>query len=816
MSNSLNISQTTTTFSESMVYTASSVLSLSSSYPTERRLPSGEYVVHKCTGLTKYNGEFSVDTLNSCIRLSGLKYAQVKNFCSMSCALKTPVYDIYNFSYEDSVTYQRLLEVCKDPKTLGLALAGECGCFDNILSDICEIPHNSIVQTATTSSSGYSSPSATPSSSTPPSVAECPRDYVGKNKWPMGNCLESVFDSEEGWTAAGVICGAQCDLDPAVDKAWPQVFEALYVKAKKVCHSIDDFNYAFAQGCGCLNYGWVRDCTPRCQPPEGYTTMASTATTSVMSNMWSTTMSPSTSSTMSSAMYSYEHGYSTELVVTTASSATQSPESTTSGEFMGPYISWTTSIYTSKYCDEYGGCYETTITTKVPCSSETTTSSEMSTPAIYTSSSSSSSYSSSAMMTKPTTMSYPSYETNYESSMMETSSTEMSSSIATTMMSTSTSMSTTVMSTPETSWTVTVYTTKSCEECTPTTITTSVPCPPSTSTSMSSMSLTTEMSTSQMSTSNPQTSWTTTVYTTKKCEYCQPMVITTIVPCPPEVHSSSRSSMQTSTVEMPTSTTPMTSMSMSTTEAPTTQPYWTTQVYVTKSCDTCHPTTITITVPCPQTKATSIVTETCRNADCWATTILTTVIITPIPPPITMATVTYATSNAATCTCGNQIPQCTAPPGPPQEGGCAKRCNQWYLVKPTDTCDSIAETLDYQVMKTDILEWNPGCQLGCNITPGRWLCVGTLMPKRVAYATGKPSYGLRPEEYPNQPVVSTPATMVTPYPIETPQETPYPTPAGVYISTETPKQQTAVVTSFVTVGEPTQFTASAIDGAYKN
>ncbi|KAK6527669.1 hypothetical protein TWF694_004650 [Orbilia ellipsospora] len=243
----------------------------------------------------------------------------------------------------------------------------------------------------------------------------------------------------------------------------------------------------------------------------------------------------------------------------------------------------------------------------------------------------------------------------------------------------------------------------------------------------------------------------------------------------------------TSTSSSKSTTYKASSSSTITSMAPSTTSFaWTTQVYVTQSCSTCQPQTVTITVPCPQEIVTTVVTQTCANGSCSPTFVETTVTVTPAP---SMATMAYATSNSAICTCGNQIPTCTVPPGPPQEGGYAPGCNQWYQVKPGDTWESIEMSLDHKVKKKEIMTWNDGCKVDCKVTPGRWFCVGKMMGHRVPYVVGTPddsdNHGLNPDQYSNMPT-PTPSNLPVHSNSETVSTT-SPSPAGVYVSTQTPQ-----------------------------
>ncbi|KAF3928784.1 hypothetical protein ABW21_db0205229 [Orbilia brochopaga] len=122
--------------------------------------------------------------------------------------------------------------------------------------------------------------------------------------------------------------------------------------------------------------------------------------------------------------------------------------------------------------------------------------------------------------------------------------------------------------------------------------------------------------------------------------------------------------------------------------------------------------------------------------------------------PSTMSTMTYVPSNSAACTCGNQIPQCTVPPGPVQSGSHNPMCNQWYKVIPGDNCDKIAGYFkDQGVAAKDIIGWNQAAQPSCeSIQSGYWICVGILhnkyhkdQPIYIPTATELPEYGYTKE-----------------------------------------------------------------------
>ncbi|KAF3927803.1 hypothetical protein ABW20_dc0101472 [Dactylellina cionopaga] len=620
-------------------------------------------------------------------------------------------------------------------------------------------------------------------------VENCPKNYLGKGKWPIGNCLDEAFASDSGMKVAEIVCNRQCADVPLKD--WPVDHMQVYELAQAKCTTPEDLNYALANGCGCLNDGWIKSCRPQCQPPQGYASsmsgysseeMISTSSTSSSSMTLQYNSSMSMSSMPTPTMteeYSYSVSTSTSSVETSEIS-TMTTEMTTEMTMeitTGMTTSWTTTTYVTKSCDY---CESITITTTVPCPPESTNVSTSTSTSLWMSSETSAMYLSSTstpiVTTMPTTESLPAYSQDITYACIITTST---------------------------------YTLKDCETCEAKIITTTIPCAtsttemPTTLTSTSDMytaeKSTTDMSTTEISTAETtekttvnmsttetltvETSWTITTYVTKPCKRCIAITVTTKVPCSttssstPEMFTTMTSTSEMSTTTMATETLPMTTS-------------WTTTTYVTKPCHECHPTTITMTVPCPQTVVTVVyTTKSCDYGNCGVVAVTKTVTITPAKPTWTtlplnsMVTVTYATTNAPKCTCGNQIPQCTVPPGPPQVGRHHDRCNQWYYVKPGDNCQKVVDGLDDKVKVTDIMEWNDVAKENCEIWADRWLCVGTLTPTRKAvYATALPSYMPNPEKYPSP-------NTYTPYP-DRPARPDSPSstmPAGMYTSTETPQ-----------------------------
>ncbi|KAF3295324.1 hypothetical protein TWF132_002016 [Orbilia oligospora] len=239
-------------------------------------------------------------------------------------------------------------------------------------------------------------------------------------------------------------------------------------------------------------------------------------------------------------------------------------------------------------------------------------------------------------------------------------------------------------------------------------------------------------------------SWTTTTYVTKPCNECQPTTIVTMVPCS-ETKPSTTSIMAISSTEttMPivysTALTPTTSIwtPESYVPVPITSPTsWSTITYTTTKCGGCPETTLTTTVPCPQT----------------------------------LSKVKTDPANADLCTTHNEIPHCTVPPGKLEGKAYNSNCNQWYLIKEGDTCLAIADKIpvDMDLLKT----WN-GMQPtdNCTCTTGRWLCVSLIQGKdkneSVRYAKGRPTYsdyGPEATNYDNLPKPSPRPYLTEPIP----------------------------------------------------
>ncbi|KAK6355505.1 hypothetical protein TWF696_004602 [Orbilia brochopaga] len=141
--------------------------------------------------------------------------------------------------------------------------------------------------------------------------------------------------------------------------------------------------------------------------------------------------------------------------------------------------------------------------------------------------------------------------------------------------------------------------------------------------------------------------------------------------------------------------------------------------------------------------------------------------------PSTMSTIAYVPSHSAVCTCGNQIPSCTVPPGPVQTGSHNPMCNQWYKVVPGDTCDMIAwHFKDQAITSDDIMRWNEAARPRCeSILAGYWICVGILHDNEQIYmptATQLPGYGYTgkvPPAMPSDTSTSAMSSMTTTPPV---------------------------------------------------
>ncbi|EWC46069.1 hypothetical protein DRE_04643 [Drechslerella stenobrocha 248] len=96
-------------------------------------------------------------------------------------------------------------------------------------------------------------------------VEECPTDYIGAHKWPVGNCLDGLFQAEDKFAIAEHVCNQQCGH--GTDKSWPVQWVGIYDTVMSMCGNIDNVNQALAKGCGCLNDGWPNKCNIQCEPP---------------------------------------------------------------------------------------------------------------------------------------------------------------------------------------------------------------------------------------------------------------------------------------------------------------------------------------------------------------------------------------------------------------------------------------------------------------------------------------------------------------------------------------------------------------------
>ncbi|KAF3318782.1 hypothetical protein TWF173_006801 [Orbilia oligospora] len=241
-------------------------------------------------------------------------------------------------------------------------------------------------------------------------------------------------------------------------------------------------------------------------------------------------------------------------------------------------------------------------------------------------------------------------------------------------------------------------------------------------TSAQPMMTTTSMAPPPMQDKTMTASWTTTTYVTKPCNECQPTTIVTMVPCS-ETKPSTTSMMaippKETTIPIVYSAAETPTISIWTPEpsaavpAPITSPTsWSTITYTTTKCGGCPETTVTTTVPCPQT----------------------------------LSKVKTDAANADLCTTHNEIPHCTVPPGKLEGKAYNSNCNQWYLIKEGDTCLAVADKIpvDMELLKA----WN-GMQPtdNCTCTTGRWLCVSLLQGgggkdrnESVRYAKGRPTY----------------------------------------------------------------------------
>ncbi|KAF3284232.1 hypothetical protein TWF970_011454 [Orbilia oligospora] len=240
-------------------------------------------------------------------------------------------------------------------------------------------------------------------------------------------------------------------------------------------------------------------------------------------------------------------------------------------------------------------------------------------------------------------------------------------------------------------------------------------------------------------------SWTTTTYVTKPCNECQPTTIVTMVPCS-ETKPSTTSMMAIppteTTIPIVYSAAETPTISIWTPEpsavpAPITSPTsWSTITYTTTKCGGCPETTVTTTVPCPQT----------------------------------LSKVKTDAANADLCTTHNEIPHCTVPPGKLEGKAYNSNCNQWYLIKEGDTCLAVADKIpvDMELLKA----WN-GMQPtdNCTCTTGRWLCVSLLKGEErnesVRYAKGRPTYsdyGPEATNYDNLPKPSPRPYLTEPIP----------------------------------------------------
>ncbi|KAF3227783.1 hypothetical protein TWF192_007743 [Orbilia oligospora] len=240
-------------------------------------------------------------------------------------------------------------------------------------------------------------------------------------------------------------------------------------------------------------------------------------------------------------------------------------------------------------------------------------------------------------------------------------------------------------------------------------------------------------------------SWTATTYVTKPCNECQPTTIVTMVPCSETKLSTTSmmaiSSETSTTTPMVYSTSMTPTVSIWTPEpyvpAPITSPTtWSTITYTTTKCGGCPETTVTTTVPCPQT----------------------------------LSKVKTDAANADLCTTHNETPHCTVPPGKLEGKAYNSNCNQWYLIKEGDTCLGVADKIPVDM---DLLKaWN-GMQPtdNCTCTTGRWLCVSLLQGKdkneSVRYVKGRPTYsdyGPEATNYDNLPKPSPRPYLAEPVP----------------------------------------------------